>query len=795
MFPALCFFAQILIEGEMITNVKDRCNMPMVALRGMTILPHTTVHFDVSRKESIEAAKLAMATNQYLYVITQLEKDNSRGIHKEDLHEVGCVVKVRQMIKVPKDIVRVLVEGEMRGKLIAMDLVNNCYQAEVELWEEQSLTEEEHTAYCTSLLEQVRDCYEAGMKINPMVIRKLSKVKQTGMLMDMLAEQLPLAYEKRQSILEIPNVAERVVFVMKLLKKEAEICQIRKELQLQLKEIVEKNQREYVLREQQKLIREELGEDGGSDIEEYRTKLEALQPPQEVAEKLQKEIARLESIPITSSESTVSRTYIETLLEYPWNKVTQDRENLEKAEYILNRDHYGLEKVKERILDYLAVRSMVSEGNSPILCLVGPPGTGKTSIARSVADAVNREYVRISLGGVRDEAEIRGHRKTYIGAMPGRIVAAITKAGVQNPLLLLDEVDKLSSDYKGDPASALLEVLDAEQNCRFTDHFFEVPIDLSEVMFIATANDASQIPKPLLDRMELIEVSSYTENEKYHIARDFLVEKQRKKHGLLARQFQITDAAIYKLIRGYTREAGVRALERKLAALCRKADRVIAGGEKKSLHISERNLETYLGMPKYEVQSEELTAKRGCVMGLAWTSVGGDTLMVEVTQMPGSGKVEVTGNLGDVMKESAQLAVSCVRSMLQENILDQQDIHIHVPEGAVPKDGPSAGITITTAIYSAVTGRLVRGDVAMTGEVTLQGRVLPIGGLKEKLLAANTRGIREVLVPERNRKEVSELSDEIIGAMKITYVSNMADVLERAIQSEGTNRKGERHGN
>mgnify|MGYP004645172423 FL=1 len=781
MFPALCFFIQALVKGEVITNVKDRCSMPMVALRGMTILPHTTVHFDVSRKESIEAAKLAMATNQYLYVITQLEKDNSGGIHKEDLHEIGCIVKVRQMIKVPKDVVRVLVEGEVRGRLISMELMNSCYQAEIETWDEQPLSEEENTAYCTSLLEQIRNCYDAGMKVNPMIIRKLARVKSAGVLMDMLAEQLPLSYEKRQTILEIPDVKERVVYVLKLLKKESEIYQIRKELQAQLKEIVEKNQREYVLREQQKLIREELGEDGGSDIEEYRMKLAQLQPPQEVKEKLEKEISRLESIPITSSESTVSRTYIETLLEYPWNTMTVDNQDLKQAEYILNRDHYGLDKVKERILDYLAVRSMVSEGNSPILCLVGPPGTGKTSIARSVATAVNREYVRISLGGVRDEAEIRGHRKTYIGAMPGRIATAITKSGVRNPLLLLDEVDKLSSDYKGDPSSALLEVLDAEQNCRFVDHFFEVAIDLSEVMFIATANDASQIPKPLLDRMELIEVSSYTENEKYHIAREFLVEKQRKKHGLLAKQFQITDAAIHKIIQAYTREAGVRTLEREIAALCRKADRIIADGKKKSLHISERNLEDYLGIPKYETESEDLSPKQGIVTGLAWTSVGGDTLTIEVNQMPGSGKLELTGNLGDVMKESAQIAVSCVRAMLQKNILEEQDIHIHVPEGAVPKDGPSAGITMATAIYSAVTGEKVRGNIAMTGEVTLRGRVLPIGGLKEKLLAANMRGIKEVLVPERNKKDVQELSKEITGSMVITYVSTMDEVLERAI--------------
>ena len=595
---------------------------------------------------------------------------------------------------------------------------------------------------------------------------------------------MPISYEKRQEILEIADVRERVMYTLKLLKKEAEISQIRQELQAQLKETVEKNQRDYVLREQQKLIEEELGDGDTSDIEEYKKALEKLQAPEEVTEKLAKEIRRLESIPVTSSESTVSRNYIETLLDYPWEKRTEDSQDLKRAEQILNRDHYGMEKIKERILDFLAVRKMVSEGDSPILCLVGPPGTGKTSIARSIADAVNRKYIRISLGGVRDEAEIRGHRKTYVGAMPGRIATAMTKAGVCNPLMLFDEVDKLSSDYKGDPSSALLEVLDSEQNCRFVDHFFEVPIDLSQVMFIATANDASQIPKPLLDRMELIEVSSYTENEKFHIAKEFLIEKQRKKHGLKAKQFQITDAALTEIIRGYTREAGVRSLERQIAALCRKADRVIADGERKSLHITEKNLKEYLGIPKFELESWDLQPQEGIATGLAWTSVGGDTLSIEVSLLPGSGKLELTGNLGDVMKESAQIAVSCVRAMTGKDILKKQDIHIHVPEGAVPKDGPSAGITMTTAIYSAVTKQKVRGDIAMTGEVTLRGRVLPIGGLKEKLLAARNHGMNEVLVPSRNRKDVEELDREILGTMTITYVSTMEEVLDRAIWKE-----------
>lgn len=761
--------------------MKERCRMPMVALRGMTILPHTTVHFDISRKESIEAVKMAMATNQYLYVITQLEQDNSQGIQLESLQKVGCMVRVRQMIKIPKNVVRVLVEGEARGALKAVEQRGDYYEADVELWKDVELTKEQEEAYCKSLFEEVHSCYGAGMKLNPSILRKFSKIKETAVLIDMLAEQLPISYEKRQSILDIQDLHKRVIYVLEMLHSEAEIYQIRNELQQQLKGTVEKNQREYVLREQQKLIQEELGERDTSDTESYRKALEKLHAPKEVEEKLAKEIRRLESIPVTSSESTVSRTYIETLLDYPWSKSTEDNHDIGNAEAILNRDHYGLEKVKERVLDYLAVRNMVQEGNSTIICLVGPPGTGKTSVAHSVADAVNKKYVRISLGGVRDEAEIRGHRKTYVGAMPGRIATAMMKAGVNNPLMLLDEVDKLSSDYKGDPSSALLEVLDSEQNCRFVDHYFEVPIDLSKVMFIATANDASQIPKPLLDRMEIIEVSSYTQNEKLHIAKEFLVEKQRKKHGLKAKQLKIDDGALNQIITGYTREAGVRSLERKIAALCRKTDRLLEEGKRKSLTVTEKNLKDYLGIPKYENEDWDLEPKIGSVTGLAWTSVGGDTLSVEVALMPGTGKIEVTGNLGDIMKESAQIAVSCVREMESEPILKDTDIHIHVPEGAVPKDGPSAGITITTALYSAIKKCPVRGDIAMTGEVTLRGRVLPIGGLKEKLLAAKTHGIQEVLVPVRNKKDISELSEEIIGGMKITYVSTMEEVLKRAL--------------
>lgn len=753
----------------------------MVALRGMTLLPHTTVHFDISRRESIEAVKVAMAADQYLYVVTQLETDHTKELAPEGLQGVGCIARVRQMIKIPGNIVRVLVDGEARGRLISIEQQKGYYEAEIERWNEKELTKEQEEAYCGSLLEEVHSCYEAGMKMNPSILRKLAKIKDTAALIDMLAEQLPFSYEKRQSILNVEKIEDRAVCMLRLLHSEAEIYQIRKELQGQLKSSVEKNQREYVLREQQKLIKEELGEQDGADIKAYWNALKELHAPKEVEEKLAKEIKRLEAIPITSSESTVSRTYIETLLEYPWSRVREENHDIKKAEQILNRDHYGLDKVKERILDFLAVRNRVEAGDSTILCLAGPPGTGKTSVARSIAEAVNKEYVRISLGGIRDEAEIRGHRKTYVGAMPGRIAAAMIKAGVKNPVMLLDEVDKLGNDYRGDPSSALLEVLDGEQNCRFIDHYFEVPIDLSQVMFLATANDASQIPKPLLDRMELIEISSYTQNEKLHIAKEFLIEKQRKKHGLKAGQLRIDDKALNQIITGYTREAGVRNLERQIAVLCRKTDRLLEEGTRKSVTITEKNLERYLGIPKYGAEAWDLEPKVGSVTGLAWTSVGGDTLHIEVSLLPGTGKIELTGNLGDIMKESARIAVSCVRGMEKEDILKDTDIHIHVPEGAVPKDGPSAGITMTTALFSAVRNCPVRGDIAMTGEVTLRGRVLPIGGLKEKLLAAKNHGIKEVLIPLRNQKDITELSDEIISGMQITYVSTMEEVLKRAI--------------
>ena len=761
--------------------MKTNSIMPVVALRGMTILPNTTIHFDISRPESIEAVKIAMAGNQYLFVVTQLDQDNSHGISIDDVHSVGCVVKVRQMVKLSKSMIRVLADGIYRAEVKGLELNNRALMAELELWEERNLTEEENEAYSKSLMEAVRACYSAGMKIHPSTLQNLHKYDSVSVLMDNLAEKLPISYEKRQNILEIRDVLDRVKYMLAFLQNEAVVEKIRGELNAELKGVVEKNQREYVLREQQKLIQEELGEGTTSDFDEYKQRTEALHAPEEVVTKLKKEIKRLEAIPITSSEAAVSRTYIETLLDYPWDRKTEDSKDIKEAEMILNRDHYGLTKVKDRVLDFLAVRGMVAEGDSPILCLVGPPGTGKTSIPRSIAIAIHKEYIRISLGGIRDEAEIRGHRRTYVGALPGRIASAMMKANVNNPLILFDEIDKMSNDYRGDPSSAMLEVLDAEQNCRFVDHYFEVPIDLSQVTFIATANDVSGIPKPLLDRLEIIEVSSYTENEKYHIAKDFLIDKQRKKHGLSARQFSITEDGIHAIIEGYTREAGVRSLERQIATLCRKADRMIVSGEKKSCKVTAKNLNSFLGITKYDSQDLDLEPKIGVTNGLAWTSVGGDTLQIEVSLLPGNGEIQLTGNLGDVMKESAQLAVTYVKSSLAKNLWKDKDIHIHVPEGAVPKDGPSAGITMTTAIYSAIRKQKVRGDLAMTGEVTLTGQVLPIGGLKEKLLAAKNHGIKVVLVPERNRKDVSELDAEITEGLEIHYVSKMEEVLKLAM--------------
>ena len=707
----------------------------------------------------------------------------------EDLFKIGIIAEVKQVIKLQNNIVRILVEGKERAELSAF-LENPDYLlAEIIRFDEEvddGLPEEAKEAMLRSIQETFGKYVVVNPKMGKELQRQLSEITDLEKLMNQLANSLPVHFEEKQKILDAVSMTERYEVLMALLLKEIEIIAIKNDFQAKVKAHVDKNQKEYLLREQMKVIREELGEDNTeSDADHFMDALGKIKADKEVKEKIKKEIDRFKNISSSSSESAVARGYIETLLELPWNKTSRDNKDLKNAEQILNADHYGLEKVKERMLEFLAVRNLTSKGESPIICLVGPPGTGKTSIARSVAKALDKKYVRISLGGVRDEAEIRGHRRTYVGAMPGRIVNGLRSAGVKNPLMLLDEIDKMSSDYKGDTASALLEVLDAEQNKKFRDHYVEIPIDLSEVLFIATANSVQDIPRPLLDRMELIEVTSYTENEKLHIAKEHLLTKQMERNGIRPEQLAITDKAMAKIISGYTREAGVRNLERKLGEICRKAARPLYEGEKEKIKVTEQNLEKFLGKEKYSFDKKNDTDEVGIVRGLAWTSVGGDTLEIEVNIMPGKGEFQLTGQLGDVMKESAQAGISYIRSVSEEyhipkKFFQENDIHIHIPEGAVPKDGPSAGITMATAMLSAITKTPVRADVAMTGEITLRGRVLPIGGLKEKTLAAKNAGIKTICVPKKNEKDIDEISPEIKKGLKIVFVEQMKDVLDVA---------------
>lgn len=767
-------------------EVKKR--MPAIPLRGLTVLPTMVLHFDISRKSSIQAVEAAMEKDQIIFLVTQRNPDdNNPGLR--GLYEFGVIARIRNVAKLPKDIVRVMVEGLQKGRLLEGEAANGYLEVQVEPVEE--LRPEIDASMAEAMVRALRDLLtrygQLNQKFGKDMQKQLLEIQDLEKLTMAVSVHLPMYYEDRQKLLEKEDIVSRYNDLSALIVNEMEILQIRNEIQQKVKERVDKNQREYVLREQIRIIQEELGEDGLlSDVKHYQEAAQALCASAEVKEKIRKEAERLKSIGNNSAENSVLRTYIETLLELPWDKTSEDNSDLKNAERILNEDHYGLEKVKERILEFLAVRCLNHKGDSPILCLVGPPGTGKTSIARSVARALDKKYVRISLGGVRDEAEIRGHRRTYIGAMPGRIAAGMRQAGVKNPLMLLDEIDKVSSDYKGDTSSALLEVLDSEQNCKFRDHYVEVPIDLSEVLFIATANDLQTIPRPLLDRMEIIEVSSYTANEKLHIVRDHLVKKQMEHHGLAAKQLTITKSALESVINGYTKEAGVRQLERKIGEICRKAAREILEHDVKCVRVSEKNLEKYLGRKRFTVKKKNTKNDVGIVRGLAWTSVGGDTLQIEVNTMPGKGEFLLTGQLGDVMKESARTAISYVRSLGNEYRIDAEfftknDIHIHIPAGAVPKDGPSAGITMATAILSAITGIPVRADVAMTGEITLRGRVLPIGGLKEKLLAAKQAGITTVLVPSENKPDIAELQEEITGGLELLYVSAMPEVLKTAL--------------
>ena len=766
-------------------------SMPMVPLRGMTILPEMVVHFDVSRQRSIAAVQEAMAEGQEIFLVTQRSID-TEDPDAEDVFEIGTVAQVRQIIRLPKQILRVMVAGEHRGRLQEIEYKDPYMRAKVAVIDEGSDDAEEDVsteAMERSLKDMLIDFAARNGKMSKESVSQLVEIRGLRRLVDEIAANIPLQYTDQQELLSETDLQKRYEKLAFRLVNEMEIMNIKEEIRRKVKERVDRHQREYILREQLKLIREELGEDSTvSDAEEFENELKKLKAPKEVKEKLQKEINRFKSSLNSPAESGVIRTYIETLLEMPWNKAAKDNHDIGYAKQILDEDHYGLEQVKERILEYLAVRNLTKKGNSPILCLAGPPGTGKTSIARSLARAMKKPYVRISLGGVRDEAEIRGHRKTYVGAMPGRIAAGIRTAGVKNPVMLLDEIDKVSTDYKGDTFSALLEVLDSEQNSRFRDHYLEVPLDLSEVMFITTANTLQMIPRPLLDRMEVIEISSYTENEKLHIAMEHLVPKQLERHGLSAEQLSFSKKAIWKMVRNYTKEAGVRQLEREIGNVCRKAAKEILTEGREKISVTDRNIQKFLGREKYTYQMVNPAPETGIVRGLAWTSVGGDTLQIEVNVMPGSGELLLTGQMGDVMKESARAGISYIRSIsrnygIADDFFEKHDVHVHIPEGAVPKDGPSAGITMATAILSAVTETKVRADLAMTGEITLRGRVLPIGGLKEKLLAAKSAGIRTVLVPKENVPDVEELSSEITKGLEIIPVETMTEVLKEALAS------------
>ena len=757
--------------------------LPAIALRGTTILPDMIVHFDVSRERSIKAIEAAMLHDQKIFLVTQKDPEVEKP-ELSELYQVGTVAYIKQVVKLPHDLLRVLVEGIERAELLGLE------QEEPFLKAETALFEPDGAQYTKSLKEAMfrsmqelfqRYCMESG-KISKDLAAQIMNITELEELISQIAVNVPLTYQNKQKILEAVSLENQYEVLAAILNNEIEVLQIGHDLQRKLKARVDKNQRDYILREQLKLIREELGEENTADTaEEYRQKAEALDAPQEVKDKLNKEIDRFKSMNNAAAESSVLSTYIETLLGLPWNKKSEDSTDLKEAWKILEEGHYGLKDVKERIMEFLAVRKLTSGGKSPILCLVGPPGTGKTSIAKSIAEALHKKYVRICLGGVRDEAEIRGHRKTYVGAMPGRITAALSQAGVSNPLMLLDEIDKTSSDYKGDTSAALLEVLDPEQNNHFNDHYVEVPQDLSEVLFIATANDMDGIPRPLLDRMEVIEISGYTENEKEHIAKDHLIPKQLEVNGIPEGKLKIQTPALRKIITLYTREAGVRGLERKIGQICRKAAREIMENDQKKVTVNSKNLENYLGKARYSYLMANKKDEVGIARGLAWTQVGGDTLQIEVNVMPGKGELVLTGQLGDVMKESAQAGISYIRSVADKygiapEFFQENDIHVHIPEGAVPKDGPSAGITMATAMLSAIIGREVRADVAMTGEITLRGHVLPIGGLKEKLAK-----IKQVLVPKDNKPDIQEMDAEILDGLKISFVDNMNEVLHEAL--------------
>ena len=762
--------------------------LPAIALRGTTILPGMIVHFDVSRERSVKAIEAAMLHDQKIFLVTQIDPE----VESPDLagvYHVGTIAYIKQVVKLPQNLLRVLVEGTGRATLVKFEQEFPFIRSEITPVDEEEMQMPEPVmeAMHRSLKELFhRYCMENG-KVSKELVAQILNIDNVEELVEQIAVNIPLSYQNKQKILEALTLEERYEVLGAILGNEIEIMQIGRDLQKKVKARIDKNQREYILREQLKLIREELGEDNtADDAEEFKKKLQELQAGDEVKEKIGKEIERFKNTNSNVSENAVLRGYIENMLALPWEKKSTDSDDLKEAWKVLQEGHYGLKDVKERVMEFLSVRKLTHKGKSPILCLVGPPGTGKTSIARSIAEAMHKKYVRICLGGVRDEAEIRGHRKTYVGAMPGRITAALQQAGVSNPLMLLDEIDKTSSDYKGDTSAALLEVLDPEQNSRFMDHYIEVPQDLSEVLFIATANDVQGIPRPLLDRMELIEIAGYTENEKEHIAKEHLIPKQMEENGIEKGKLTIQSAALKKIINNYTKEAGVRNLERTIGQICRKTARLIMEEDKKKVTVTSKNLSDFLGKEHFNYLMANKKDEIGISRGLAWTQVGGDTLQIEVNVMPGKGELMLTGQLGDVMKESAQAGITYIRSIasdykVEPEFFQENDIHVHIPEGAVPKDGPSAGITMATAILSAIIKKPVRADLAMTGEITLRGRVLPIGGLKEKLLAAKYAKIKEVLVPAENKPDIQELDKEITDGLTITFVSSMKEVLNKAL--------------
>ncbi|MFS8501455.1 MAG: endopeptidase La [Caldicoprobacter sp.] len=763
--------------------------IPCLPLRGLTVFPYMVLHFDVGRHKSIAALEEAMINDQELLLVTQKDaKMDDPGF--EDIYHVGTVSKIKQLLKLPGDTIRVLVEGLRRGRIVKCISTDPYFEVEIEEIEENDAEPGnlEQEALMRSVLDIFEDYVKLGNRVSPDILISVNAVEKPGQLADIIATNVLVKVEDKQSILEAFDPQDRLEKLYAILTREIQILEIERKINQRVKKQIDKLQREYYLREQLKAIQKELGEkDGiGEEVEEYKRKIEMAQLPEEAYEKAMKELDRLYRMPPGSPEIGIIRTYLDWLVELPWNIETEDNTDIKKAAKILDEDHYGLEKVKERVLEYLAVHQLTQQMKGPILCFVGPPGVGKTSIARSIARALNRKFVRMSLGGVRDEAEIRGHRRTYVGAIPGRIIASIKQAGTKNPVFLFDEIDKMSSDFRGDPASAMLEVLDPEQNFAFRDHYLEVPFDLSKVMFLTTANTLETIPRPLLDRMEVIQISGYTEEEKVHIASRYLIPKQVKEHGLKEGSVQISERAIRDIINYYTREAGVRNLERQIATICRKAARQILETNQMRIRITNGNLKRYLGVPIYRYEKAEQHNQAGIVTGLAWTAVGGDTLFVEAIHMPGSGKLVLTGQLGDVMKESAQAGFSYIRAKARDlgidpNFYNNTDIHVHIPEGAIPKDGPSAGITMTTAIISALTGIPARSDVAMTGEITLRGRVLPVGGLKEKVLAAHRAGITKVIIPAENEKDLKEIPENVKRKVKIILVDHMDQVLEHAL--------------